>query len=387
MLIGNPPSRSATRPRAATTRLRTRTWSTTSAARWASSTKTTRNCRVAPRLANAIAAAGSSIRRQRTETKTTTSNAAWGLGLGVWDLFASRKPQAPSRTPLRQRDRHVLHVQELVESPRTTLSTYPREFHAAEWRVRHGGQAVVDADDPVLQGLCYAKGAAEIARANVGRQPERRRVRGAHHVSFIGERDHRRNRTERFLLEYLHAALDVHEHGRIEVEAVAFVTADHRPGAFTHRIIDMRGNLVETLLVDQRADLRRVVHRIADAQLLDRGRELIGKRFANPVVDVDAIGADARLAGVAEFRRHHLLDCHRQIGVIEDDERSVAAQFERDAFDGAGRLLVQRDADLGAAGEGELAHARIGEERFRDRRGIRGRQHLEDVGRSAGLDP
>ena len=71
----------------------------------------------------------------------------------------------------------------------------------------------------------------------------------------------------------------------------------------------------------------------------------------------------------------------------QDDERRVTAKLERHALHRARRLLVQLDAHLGAAGEGELADARVGEKHVRHRHGIGGRQHLEDVGGSAGLHP
>ena len=48
-----------------------------------------------------------------------------------------------------------------------------------------------------------------------------------------------------------------------------------------------------------------------------------------------------------------------EVGVVEDDEGRVAAQFQRDLLHRAGALRHQQLADLGRAGEGELAHDRV----------------------------
>ena len=145
------------------------------------------------------------------------------------------------------------------------------------------------------------------------------------------------------------------------------MAADDGVRALAERIVDVRGDLVEALPVDERAHLRLIAHRIADAKLAHAVGHLLGERRLNPVVHVDAVGAHAGLTGVAELRRHHLLHRRRDIRIVANDERRVAAELERHALHGARRLFVQLDADLGAAGEGELAHPRIVEEHVGER--------------------
>ena len=51
-----------------------------------------------------------------------------------------------------------------------------------------------------------------------------------------------------------------------------------------------------------------------------------------------AVGADAGLAGVAVLGGHRAVDRRIQIGVVEDDERSIAAQFQADLLHRGGGL-------------------------------------------------
>ena len=95
---------------------------------------------------------------------------------------------------------------------------------------------------------------------------------------------------------------------------------------------------------------------IAPAASARRLRE----RVVDAVLHQDAVGADAGLAGIAVLRGDRALDRHLDVGVVEHDERRVAAEFQRDLLDRRGALLHQQFADLGRAGEGQLAHGRVG---------------------------
>ena len=75
----------------------------------------------------------------------------------------------------------------------------PLSLTAAERRDLGGGDALVDADDAVLQGLGYAPAAAEIARVKVGGQAERRIVGHAHRFLLRLEAEQGRHRPERLL--------------------------------------------------------------------------------------------------------------------------------------------------------------------------------------------
>src|SRR5437764_978136 len=71
---------------------------------------------------------------------------------------------------------------------------------------------------------------------------------------------------------------------------------------------------------------------------------------------------EADLAVVAELaqdgRLRHLLD----VGVGEDDQRGVAAEFQAEPLDLVGGAADQLLADPGRAGEADLADGRVGEQ-------------------------
>src|SRR5207245_5259272 len=91
-----------------------------------------------------------------------------------------------------------------------------------------------------------------------------------------------------------------------------------------HLLLDV----VEDLFRGERADLRRVVLRVADLEsahgldepLLELGRDLL--------VDNEPLGRDAALTGVLHARRHGDLHCLVQIRTGQNDEWIAAAQLE-----------------------------------------------------------
>ena len=100
--------------------------------------------------------------------------------------------------------------------------------------------------------------------------------------------------------------------------------------------------------------------------LLERGDELLRE----PALDEEAIRADARLTGVEELHRRCALGRVHGVGVVEHDERRVAAELHADALDLRGRLLRDELADLGRARERDLAHLRVGDQLATDVLGI-----------------
>ena len=107
---------------------------------------------------------------------------------------------------------------------------------------------------------------------------------------------------------------------------------------------------------------------VAHAQLLHGVDQLGDEGVVHAVLHQQAIGADAGLAGVAVLARDRALHGRVEVGVVEHDERRVAAEFERQLLERAGALLHQLLADRGRAGEGHLAHDRVRRHLAADRR-------------------
>ena len=119
---------------------------------------------------------------------------------------------------------------------------------------------------------------------------------------------------------------------------------------------DVALDLVDRRRLDQRALLGARLEAGADLEPGNRGRELLGELVVDPLLDIDPVGADAGLAGVAELARDRALDRGVDVGVVEDDQGRWPPSSMLDLLDRVGALLEQDLADLGRAGEGELAH-------------------------------
>ena len=111
--------------------------------------------------------------------------------------------------------------------------------------------------------------------------------------------------------------------------------------------------------VDQRSggDVR--FQTVPDTHMGDRGRHFFGELVIDAFLHVDPVCADAGLAVVAELGDHGALDGGIHVSVVENNERRVAAQFQRQLHDLLGALRHQNAANFGRAGKGELADFRI----------------------------
>ena len=145
--------------------------------------------------------------------------------------------------------------------------------------------------------------------------------------------------------------------GRVEEPAEALAAGDQLAAAL-ERVGDVTLDLLDRRLLDQRADLRRRVEAAADGEPGRGVRESLHELVVDRVLDVDPVGRDAGLAGVAVLAEQRAGDRRVEVGVVEDDERSVAAELERDLLHAGGALGHQQLPDLGRAGEAELADER-----------------------------
>src|SRR6185369_17496602 len=109
-------------------------------------------------------------------------------------------------------------------------------------------------------------------------------------------------------------------------------TGDDR-AAFLLRQVDVAGDLLQVIGADQRADVGRLVERIADLQLPRRRDEALEERVVCAALDEDARSAEADLALVpeagADRRRHRVVE----IGVGEDQVGVLPSELERDLLE------------------------------------------------------
>ena len=129
----------------------------------------------------------------------------------------------------------------------------------------------------------------------------------------------------------------------------------------------------------------RAVGGVADLDALGPLDEGIDDLVRPVALDEQARPARADLAGVVERREQRAGDRLVEVRVAEHDVRRLAAELEMDALDVVRRRAEDRLAGDGRAGERELGHVRVGDQRGARRRPV-AVDDVEDAGRHPGLE-
>src|SRR5579862_10055288 len=111
------------------------------------------------------------------------------------------------------------------------------------------------------------------------------------------------------------------------------LAADRDRRATRLRIGKMLLDLRQRFGVDQRTLRDTGLGAAPDFERADLRRELPRKRVVNLLVNEEAVRANARLARVAILRDDRAVGRRIEIGIVEHDERRVAAELERDLLD------------------------------------------------------
>ena len=132
--------------------------------------------------------------------------------------------------------------------------------------------------------------------------------------------------------------------------------------AVLERVVDEQPQALEPLARDERADLRRRVGGVADAQRRaaarrprrGSGRRTLCRQIARPTLppDCPALANAAHAAPRA---------ARRDVGVGEHEHRVVAAELEHAALERPRAGLADRDAGAAPAGEAHLGDGRLDE--------------------------
>ncbi|MOA21340.1 hypothetical protein D3C78_1418270 [compost metagenome] len=117
------------------------------------------------------------------------------------------------------------------------------------------------------------------------------------------ETEQRRHRAKGFLFGEAHFLRHAGHYRRLEegTSQRVWLTADSDLRPLDQRIVDVALHFFHRVLVDQRALSGPFLAAVADFQLLDRRHQLVHQTVIDAVLHVDAVGADAGLAAVAEF--------------------------------------------------------------------------------------
>src|SRR5436190_2100172 len=250
-------------------------------------------------------------------------------------------------------DQQVLDLEVFLDSVPGAFAAQTRLFHAAEWRDFGREDSAVDADHAGLHRFRDAENAADIAAVEVSGEPEFGVVDHRDRFRVGLEAKERRNRAERFFARHLHRLGDAGEDRRLEEQASELVAlaAEHDLRAFGRSVGDVLLDFLQTGLVDQRADHDAGLGAGTDLERFDFVREFLRELVVNGVLHVDAIRANAGLAGIAILARDCTIDGGVNVGVVEYDKGRVAAELERELLDRVRRLPHQDAPDFGRAGE------------------------------------
>ena len=107
---------------------------------------------------------------------------------------------------------------------------------------------------------------------------------------------------------------------------------------------------------DERADFHAFVKAVAHAGGLHAGRELAHELVIHARLHIKAVGANAGLPRVAELAGKSALHGGGDVRIVKNNERRIAAQLQRQFFNGRCALGHEDAAHFGAAGEAEVAH-------------------------------
>ncbi len=260
----------------------------------------------------------------------------------------------------------------------------PRLLVAAERRGRVEAVVRVRPDHAGAQALRHREDPRALLRPDAGREPVRRVVRLLDRLVRRAERQHREHRPEDLLLRDPVALRDVREDGRHEPVALLRQAARRLVdlGALLLPALDELLDLLELLPRVDRADVGVLVERVADAQGRQPPLQLLDHVLVDRLLDEQPRARAADVALVEVDPVDDPLDRLVERRVVEDHVRRLAAELERQLLAGAGELALDRLADLGRAGEGDLVDVAL------DERGagaaVAG-DDVDDAGRQLGL--
>src|SRR5205085_10454302 len=136
--------------------------------------------------------------------------------------------------------------------------------------------------------------------------------------------------------------------------AEAFAS-DQQLAAALERIADVALDLLDGGLFDEGAYACLLIEPVADLELRHGVDEVRDEVVVDAVLHEDPVRRDARLPAVSVLADQRPGDGGVEVGVVEDDERRVAAELERDLLHLLGALRHEQLSDFRRAGEAELA--------------------------------
>ncbi len=174
-------------------------------------------------------------------------------------------------------------------------------------------------------------------------------------MRFVAGADDADDRAEAFVAEQLHLRRDAVDDmgGHQDAIRLAAVQLDR---ACRQRIIDERTDMGNGLAVDHRAQRRLAFARVAHRHGADLCLKLLYKGVGDGVDHDDPFGRHADLALVHESAEGGGLHCLLKVGVLQHDQRRLAAQLQHHRFQMFSAAFRDDPADRRRSGEVHAAH-------------------------------
>src|SRR6516164_8763333 len=246
---------------------------------------------------------------------------------------------------VRQVDRDVLPLRvALQHALERKLTTDTAFFVAAVGVTGTLAQPLVDLDPAGLDRVCSAECPADVVRPDVGGEPVVTIVGHTDRVLLVAPRDGDKHRAEDLLAGQAPVVRHIREDGGDCVIAFAERPVLGRKAADNHTrltpfqsFFDIATHLRELLLVNDGADVARLIERIAELEYFYLPPERIKKIVEDVPVEEEARARRARLALPREAHRgNDAINDPVLIRVGKDDGGALTAELERDRHDAVG---------------------------------------------------
>ena len=137
------------------------------------------------------------------------------------------------------------------------------------------------------------------------------------------------DRSEALVAHQRHAVVDIDEYRRLEPIALApdDLAAGQQPCSFALGVGDLVSQDVELQRAGDRADIGRLVHRVADLVAFDFGDKRRDERIVDFFVNVDALDRAARLSRVVEGAVGDARCSGLDVDILADIDGVLAAQL------------------------------------------------------------
>src|ERR1700730_3104185 len=286
----------------------------------------------------------------------------------------------------------VLLLGVLVQCVRSAFAPEAALLVAAEGVVRVDDVPVVDVDHAGFQAPGDVECPLFVAAPDAGGQAV---------VGVVGDRDGLVDRVvgqdREYGPEHLfpgdgHVVGDVGEDGRLdpvadlELRPVGGAAADGGGRALGLGAVEVAKDPLLLLPGDDRAYVGGRIERVAECEglgPLDQfGQELV----LDAARDQQPGSGLAGLAVVGHRREQGSVDGNRQVGVVEDDVRALAAEFEGDPLDGVRGLAEDALADSCRAGKRHFAHVGVPAQVEPDRLAVTDDDVQDTLGQAGGLE-